>query len=127
MWFSHPGRFPRPEPSDPARGFPMPGRPLSRLLAVSAALAASPAFAGPPNGDARAALVGKPTELVVTPKVTLSGPRDVRQLVVTGKYADGSVRDLTWAADASADKPDLLTVAEGLFLRGAKNGAATLT
>src|SRR5947209_7717193 len=107
----------------------MPRRPLPRLLALvsAVAVAAAPAFAGPPTGDAKTELVGKPTELVVSPKVTLTGPRDVRQLVVTGKYADGSVRDLTWAADATADKPDVLTVADGLFLRGAKNGAATLT
>src|SRR6478736_5364455 len=106
----------------------MPGRHLPRrLFAVLTALAVSPAFAGPPSGDDKTTLIGQPTELNAAPKVTLSGPRDVRQLVVTGKYADGSVRDLTWAVEATADKPDVLTVADGLFLRGAKNGTATLT
>ncbi len=103
----------------------MPGR----YFVLALVFASTPALrAAPPSADERAALVGQPAELVVLPaKVKLAGPRDVRQLVVTGKYADGSVRDLTWAADASADRPDVLTVAEGLWLRGAADGAATLT
>src|SRR5258708_28046929 len=32
-------------------------------------------------------------------KVTLTGPRATAQLVVTGVYADGTVRDLTHLAD----------------------------
>ena len=106
----------------------MPGRHLPRrLLSAFAVLAAGPALAGPPSAADKAALVGSPTALIVSPAVTLSGPQDVKQLVVSGKYADGSVRDLTWAVDAAADKADVLTVADGLFLRGAKNGTATLT
>jgi hypothetical protein len=98
------------------------------LPALAVALAASTALAGPPTADDQAALIGTPTELVVAPPaVTLTGPRDVRQVVVTGKYADGTVRDLTWAADVAADTADVLTVGEGLFLRGAKAGTATLT
>jgi len=103
----------------------MPGRPLVLALVLASAPAA---LAAPPPGDARAALVGTPTELaVMPPSVRLTGPRDERQLVVTGKYADGTIRDLTWAADATADRPGVLTVADGLFVRGAKDGAATLT
>ena len=103
----------------------MPGR----LLVLALALAtASTLRAAPPTAADRAALIGQPTELVVAPaKVDLSGPRDVRQLVVTGKYADGTVRDLTRAADVSADQADVLSIGEGLFVRGAKNGTATLT
>jgi hypothetical protein len=103
----------------------MPGR----LLVFALVLASAPALtAAPPTGDDRAALVGQPTELVVAPAtVTLSGPRDVRQLVVTGKYADGSVRDLTRAVEVSIDKPEVLHVAEGLFVRGAMDGSATLS
>ncbi len=106
----------------------MPGRlPPVRRLAVFAVVLAGPATAAPPTDD-KAALAGKPTELVVVPPaVALTGPRDVRQLVVTGKYADGSVRDLTWAAEVAADRPDVLAVADGLFVRGAKDGTATLT
>ena len=71
----------------------MPGRPLVLALALAAAPALT---AAPPTADDRAALVGQPTALVVAPAtVDLTGPRDVRQLVVTGKYADGTVRDLT--------------------------------
>ncbi|HET6572240.1 MAG TPA: DUF1553 domain-containing protein [Fimbriiglobus sp.] len=106
----------------------MPARTLTLALAVVALGSASRLTAAPPTADERAALVGSPTALVVSPaRVDLAGPHAVRQLVVTGKYADGSVRDLTRAADVTIDGPDVLTIAEGLFVRGAKNGAATLT
>ena len=43
-----------------------------------------------------APLVGQPTGLAVQPEsITLTGPRALQQIVVTGKYADGTVRDLT--------------------------------
>lgn len=87
-----------------------------------------PAFAGPPSTADRPALIGQPTELTVAPaSIVLNGPRDVRQIVVTGKYADGTVRDLTAVTTITADKNDILNIAEGGFLRGAKSGAATLT
>ncbi len=101
-----------------------------RSLAVPAlVLLASFAQAGPPKDvQERAALTGQPTELTIAPtSLTLTGPRDVRQLVVTGRYADGSVRDLTHAVELSIDKPDVLIVEEGMFVRGTRNGAATVT
>ena len=87
-------------------------------------------FASPPtDAKERAALVGAPTELVVGSgaALALSGPRDVAQLVVTGKYSDGQTRDLTAVAESTSSAPDTLSVGEGLFLRGKKNGTATLT
>src|SRR5436305_1538194 len=50
--------------------------------------------------------VGKPAALVVQPEtVVLAGPRSMQQMVVTGRYADGTERDLTpfaeWQAEAA--------------------------
>ena len=91
--------------------------------------AAAPLFASVPADVAeRAALIGQPSELVVSPglQVSLSGPRDVAQLVVIGKYANGQTRDLTAVLDAISSAPDIVNVGEGLFLRGKKNGTTTL-
>ena len=89
---------------------------------------ASPAVAAPPiDADERAAVVGQPTVLEVAPgSVTLSGTRDARQLVVTGKYADGTVRDLTAVADVKVEPAGVVELQDGLFLRPKKNGTATL-
>src|SRR5262245_43668341 len=79
------------------------------------------------SANDRVKIIGQPTSLVVQPgSVTLSGPRSLQQLVVTGKYADGSVRDLTPFATVSADSADVVIVEENLFLRPAKNGTANL-
>src|SRR5687767_10325325 len=104
---------------------------LSRFaVAVLAfALAASPLTASPPVDPAeRAAVVGSPASVEVYPKaVTLSGIRDARQLVVTGKYADGTARDLTHLVAVKVAPADVVEVQDGLFLRPKKNGAAELT
>jgi len=43
-----------------------------------------------------AAYVGLPVTVVIEPEVIrLTGRRDMRQILVTGRYADGSERDLT--------------------------------
>src|SRR5262245_2303637 len=65
---------------------------LLGLLALSAPCPA----AVPYEDKARADLIGSPSELIVQPaSVTLAGPRSRAQLVVSGKYADNSTRDLT--------------------------------
>ena len=69
-----------------------------------------------------------PVELTVQPAaVTLVGVRDARQLVVTGKFADGSRRDLTRVATVKVASPGVVNVQEGLFLRPARDGSTTLT
>ncbi|HLJ92457.1 MAG TPA: hypothetical protein VKU02_04615, partial [Gemmataceae bacterium] len=61
---------------------------LSCTSALQAALPTDPAV--------KAELVGQPVSLRVQPEaITLNGPRDGQQIIVTGCYADGSVRDLT--------------------------------
>src|SRR5262245_34405983 len=108
----------------------LPSLPRLRLVPVvcAALLAASPAFAGVPlDPSERKAIAGQPTALEVLPgEVKLAGIRDARQLIVTGKYADGSVRDLTAISDAKVEPAGIVDLQEGLFLRPKKNGSATL-
>ncbi|QDU19294.1 DUF1549 and DUF1553 domain-containing protein [Urbifossiella limnaea] len=104
---------------------------MTRLVpAVAVLLAlASPAAAAPPSDPAsRAEVAGTPTAVEVTPaSVTLDGVRDARQLVVTGRYADGTVRDLTTLTTATVNNAAIVDVQDGLYLRPKANGAATLT
>ena len=89
--------------------------PLLRALAAVAALS-WPAFAQ------------DVVELSVQPTaVTLTGNRDARQLVVTAKFADGTLRDVTRTCLAKEASPGVVRVESGLFLRGASNGATALT
>ncbi len=101
---------------------------IRRILILLAAFGGSTAVAAPPSAADAATLIGTPTELAVAPAtLVLDGPHDVRQLLVTGKYANGSIRDLTLVATTASDQPELLAIGDGLFVRGAKNGTATLT
>ena len=102
---------------------------LSRTIIAIVALGFAPAWsrgAIPSDPNERAKLIGQPTALEVRPaSVSLDGPRAVQQLVVTGKYADGTIRDLTLFAAYTADAQDLLDTAGG-FLRGKKSGNTQL-
>jgi hypothetical protein len=106
--------------------------PTRTLPAVAAcallALAAGRAAAAPPVDAAdRAAVIGQPAALeVYPPAVTLAGTHDARQLVVTGKYPDGTSRDLTSAAAARVEPADAIELQDGLYLRPKKNGTATI-
>jgi hypothetical protein len=77
--------------------------------------------ASPPTDPAkRAAFIGQPTALVVQPEsVTLTSARSGQQLIVTGRYADGTVRDLTALCDFEACG---IRVTEGGWVTGRKNG-----
>jgi hypothetical protein len=98
------------------------------LAALFFTALAGPALAGPPvSAEDRAAVAGQPTTIEIAPgAVTLTGVRDARQLVVTGKYADGSVRDLTSVAGVKVEPAGVVEVQDGLFLRPTKNGTATM-
>jgi hypothetical protein len=101
----------------------------ARRFALVFGLAAivSPIHAGPPaTPDGRAAVVGKPIALQVQPAaITLKGPRSVQQIVVTGKYADGTVRDLTPFANVTVEQAGIVESSDGYF-RPLKNGATNL-
>src|SRR4051812_39984077 len=102
---------------------------LSRNLLSIFALGLIPAFAPaalPTDPKELARLIGQPTALEVKPAaISLNGPRAGQQLVVTGKYADGTVRDLTAFAAYSNETPDLLETAGG-FIRGKRNANTQL-
>ncbi len=73
------------------------------------------------------ALASVPVELTIHPlAVVLNGPRDGRQLVVTGRFADGSLRDLTGVATVTPDRPGVVAVEESAFLRPLGSGSATV-
>jgi hypothetical protein len=98
------------------------------LFALAAlAVIATRTTAAPPTDPAeRARLIGQPASLEVAPaSVTLDGPRAAQQVVVTGRYADGTVRDLTPFAALKVEQADVAALNDG-FLRGKKNGGTSL-
>src|SRR4051794_3947829 len=77
----------------------------------------------PTDPAERAKVVGQPVALVVQPSVVqITGPRGLQQVVVTGKYADGSVRDLTPFCEMSLEKSEALEVGPGGLLKTKLDG-----
>lgn len=101
---------------------------IAAACAVALLFSAMPATAAPPTDKAeRAAVIGQPAAIEVTPvAVTLSGARDAKQLVVTGKYADGSIRDLTAVVEARAESQGTIDLQDGLYLRPKANGTTAV-
>ncbi len=102
---------------------------LAVILVLGWALLALPPAetAVPETGPDRAKVIGQPTGLFVQPAaVNLSGPQSTFQLIVTGTYADGSVRDLTAFCEVAARAPGVVTIGDNLFLLPQKNGATSL-
>jgi hypothetical protein len=91
-------------------------------------LAASTTFAAAPTDPAgRAQVIDQPAALLVQPEtIALDGPRAVQQVVVSGKYADGSVRDLTAFCDLAVEAKDVADVDATGFVTPKKSGATTL-
>src|SRR5262245_64041281 len=100
----------------------------SALVLALALAAAAPAPAAAPQDPAqKAKLLGQPTGLIVHPDtVTLTGPRAAQQLVVTGRYADGSVRDLTPFCGLTLETAGIASVGRDGFLLPHTNGTTTL-
>jgi hypothetical protein len=81
----------------------------------------------PTTPKEKAQAIGQPVALLVQPAtVNLKGPRATQQLVVTGRYADGAVRDLTPFCDYVAEAPGLVDLAPGGLLRAHQNGQTKL-
>jgi len=99
-------------------------------LAIAAILFSSVgtnSLAGAPPSDPakRSAVIGQPAALMVQPEsATLSGSRDGQQLVVTGRYADGSMRDLTAFCEFAADPSGCVVVEHGGRVAAMKDGSA---
>ncbi|HZU38289.1 MAG TPA: DUF1549 domain-containing protein, partial [Gemmataceae bacterium] len=95
------------------------------LACLTLLLAAQlPALADAPTAsDQRAALIGQPMALIIQPsKIVLEGPRAMQQLVVTGQYADGTVRDLTAVAAKTVLSPGLAVVTDTGWLAPKMDG-----
>src|SRR5262245_1099516 len=100
------------------------------LLAAAAFLVAVPLVASEPQKPGtphkrgaperpadKAVSIGQPIALQVSPEgVRLVGPRDMRQLLVTGRYADGNECDLTSLCEYRAENPALVNIGRGGFL-----------
>jgi hypothetical protein len=96
------------------------------LSIVTLGLLATVRAAAPADVTTSSKIVGQPTALVVQPAaITLDGPRAMQQLLVTGRYADGSVRDLTAFCDLIAEA-DVVALEAGGFLRAKKSGTTAL-
>jgi hypothetical protein len=81
----------------------------------------------PTAPDARAKVVGAPTALIVQPeKITLNGPRATQQLVISGRYVDGNLRDLTHFADVTVEAADVVGLDAERFLTAKKNGTTNI-
>jgi len=75
----------------------------------------------------RLSVIGKPVSLEVVPdSITLSGPRANQQVLVTGVYADGSVRDLTSFSEWKSSAPELLEITSDGLATGRRDGATHL-
>src|SRR3984957_4887473 len=105
-------------------------REVSRLFLVALGLSfvSLPAQAAvPSDAKSKSDLVGPPIALIVQPaSVPLNGPRDYQQLVVTGKYTDGSIRDVTVGCDFSCEANDPVGLGVGGFISPKKAGASSL-
>src|SRR5579884_711195 len=102
-------------------------RPSSVLAGLALALAfPALSLAGVPAEPAqKAAVAGEPAALVIQPPaITLAGPRSRQQVVVTARYGDNSVRDLTSVCEVTCEDAGLLAVEPGGFLAPKKNGTS---
>src|SRR5437868_2446282 len=112
--------------------FALASRPSLGRLALAAlfiwVLPGFHAWSGLPTAPAeKAKVVGQPVSVQVQPPaVLLTGPRSMQQLIVTGRYADGTVRDLTPFVAIQADAPALLTISDEQMVFPLKNGTTTL-
>jgi hypothetical protein len=106
---------------------------LARLAACGCTFlllgVATKLYAGgvPTDPAQRAAAIGQPTALVAQPEtITLVGKRARQQVIVTGRYADGSVRDLTPFCEMALEQAGIVAVEEGGYLSPSKDGATAL-
>jgi hypothetical protein len=100
--------------------------PLTALL-LSVLFAAETWAATPDEPAQRAAVIGQPAGLLVQPEaLMLVGPRARQQVLVTGNYADNTVRDLTAFAEFASENPAIAEVAPEGFLVPKGNGTTNL-
>ena len=86
------------------------------------------AFAEPPLDVAkRGEILGKPETIEVYPTtINLSSKRAFTQVVVTGKYAGGLIRDLTPFSFLSIEQPEFAKIDGASIVMALKNGSTKL-
>jgi hypothetical protein len=83
--------------------------------------------APPTDADAVAKIIGQPKALVVEPaSVVLDGPRSTVQPVISGRYADASLRDLTHFCEVSLEDSSVARLDADRLLVPLKDGTTTL-
>src|SRR5262245_50091244 len=98
---------------------------LALMLCLVAMLPATAAV--PTKPSVRAEVRGDPIALQVQPaSVDLNGPRAMQQIVVSGRYADGSVRDLTPFCELSLDADNVVNLGALGFLLPKGNGTTNI-
>jgi hypothetical protein len=100
-------------------------------IAISLALAygclQSCLAAIPTSSAERTKLIGDPVSLeVIPPVVVLDGPHSALQLVVRGRYADGTIRDLTSFATFHLENSAIVDISDA-YLRPRSSGTGKLT
>lgn len=72
--------------------------------------------------------IDQPLSLAVRPNsIRLTGAREMQQVIVTGRYADGSERDLTSVSVFRIEAGDVAVIGAGGLVEPRKNGRTTLT
>ena len=93
------------------------------ILMVTSLVAAG----APEKQVEKAAFIGQPVSLVVHPEtIRLWGPRAMQQVLVTGLYSDGSVRDLTRFCDLQTETPGVVKIGRGGLLQPLRDGQTAL-
>ncbi|HEY7328943.1 MAG TPA: DUF1549 and DUF1553 domain-containing protein [Gemmataceae bacterium] len=83
--------------------------------------------ASPVETSDKKAVLGQPAALQVQPEsITLSGRHAHQQVIVTGNYADGLVRDLTSLCAISSESAEVAVVDDTGFVTPKKNGQTVL-
>src|SRR5262245_47015413 len=96
-------------------------------LALIGALAAPAGAAVPTDPAERDKVVGQPIALVVQPsQIDLVGSRAMQQIVVTGRYADGTVRDLTPFSEITSTAATIAEVGGLGFVQPKQDGVTAL-
>jgi hypothetical protein len=95
---------------------------LACFLAIAQGAASSAAEAAD-----KAAVLGQPAALQVQPQsITLRGRHANQQIVVTGEYAGGVIRDLTGVCEMSSEAAEIAAIDETGYVTPKKNGQTAL-
>jgi hypothetical protein len=109
-------------------GVACPFRMMTALIGFMAIALANPAHASvPTDAETKAKVIGQPAKLTVEPSViVLDGPRATLQPVITGRYSDETLRDLTHFCEITVEDRAVVSLDNDRLLQPLKNGSTTL-